>query len=119
MADLFDVVVARKLSGGGGGSGAEPLIVTGHYDSELESSITDKTCGEITEAILSGKIVIYKYVDSDQNEEHKQVFAYTYQDNTPVGGNITVSFLAGASSNTLSAYGDTIEELNAKFMIMQ
>ena len=100
---------------GGGGGGAEPLIVTGHYDSELQAEITDKTCGEITEAILSGRVVIYKFVDDYQNEARMQVHGYNYQDNTPGGGNISVSFAAG-TSRTLSASGDAIEGLNAKFM---
>lgn len=100
------------------GGGAEPLIVTGHYDSELEAEITDKTCGEITEAILSGRVVIYNYVDDYQNETRMQVYGYNYQDNTPDGGNISVSFAVGSSS-TLSASGDTIEGLNAKFMAVQ
>ena len=43
MADLFDVVVARKLSGGGGG--AEPLIVNVISDVSL-----DKTWQEIHDA---------------------------------------------------------------------
>ena len=92
--------------------------MTGHYDSELEAVITDKTCGEITEAVLSGRVVIYKYVDDYLNEGRMQVYGYTYQDNTPDGGNISVSFTAGNSS-TLSASGDTIEEINAKVMAVQ
>lgn len=113
----LNTLLGEQLTEGGGG-GAEPLIVTGHYDSELEAEITDKTCGEITEAVLSGRVVIYKYVDGYQNETRTQVHGYTYQDNTPDGGNISVSFMAGTSS-TLSASGDTIEGLNAEFMAIQ
>lgn len=55
MADLFDIYVAKKLSGGGGG--AEPYIVNAVLDSETGTTTCDKTASEIVNAFNSGSLV--------------------------------------------------------------
>ena len=57
MADLFDIAIARKLSGGGGGGGSvQPLIC--EYDSDLGH--LDTTVGDIVNAVLAGRPVYFK-----------------------------------------------------------
>lgn len=60
MADLFDVVVARKLSGGGGG--AELLIV--NVSNSLPPTL-DRTWQEIHDALTNGIPAYLKVTDSD------------------------------------------------------
>ena len=64
MANLFDIAVARKLSGGGGGGSSESLIVRkGEYVDDRQ--FVDKTYGEIREAYLNNRQVIFEDVYDD------------------------------------------------------
>ena len=56
MADLFDIAIARKLSGGGGG-GASGMIVNAVDHPDESRVYLDKTWNEIKSAILNGSTV--------------------------------------------------------------
>ena len=107
MIDLYELAIARKLSGGGGGSGSvQPLVC--EYDEDLGH--LDTTFGDIVNAVLAGRFVYLKQnVNGDAYEigifEHYHIGAY----DDPVGYYGDVQF------NGAGMVVDTVETLEALY----
>jgi len=108
MADLFDVVVARKLSGGSGGGSVEPLVC--RYNEQ--AGRLDVTCGEIEEAVQNG-VPVYFMANEFENGGYqlgalKSLSATVYYDG---GAEMSIVF----EFADLTCYADTLDEVRASY----
>ena len=107
MADLFDVVVARKLSGGSGGGSVEPLVC--RYNEQ--AGRLDVTCGEIEEAVQNG-VPVYFMANEFENGGYQlgalqSLSATVHYD----GAEMSIAF----KSADLTCYADTLDEVRASY----
>lgn len=109
--NLYDIAVARKLSGGGGGgssdfSGAEVTIVTA-INEEIEISVVYVT--EESFGIPYEHFDKYYYMEASMSPATITVPLYKGKADCFVGGNYTVSVSGDASINemhTITITGD-------------
>lgn len=99
----------------GGGSG-EKLIVNMVYDPETEITTSDKTFGEIREAMDNGTCVLFHSSGSDSEQLVK---AHTYEINKMSNDSeisLQATVMAGLNTYTANAVGEDISALDSKYM---
>ena len=69
MADLFEIAVASKLSGSGGGGAPELFRINGIEDQDTGDRSFDKTFAEVKDAWLNGMLPYFTMrYGTDENE---------------------------------------------------
>ena len=109
----LNTLLGEQLAEGGGGGGAEPLIINYTFDPDTETyTYGDTTFGEVRQAFESGRPIISKN-EQDGTTAFALVNSVNYTIRSDGGSSGSMQWEGGGASVYGNESTDTLEELDA------